>query len=170
MMPLKSVVSAAALAVAGTFVVAGPASAGTWYVDASTCPDLREDLRDQRRGYGRQSLHDRRDRAQINCPTRSWSYEPSRWDDRRDYLRDGAHNGSPGVIRVGRDGRYYRTGHYGEQIAVDVRVYTSRPHDRYRYHPRDRYDRYSRYDRYDPYGHHRYRNGSGASITFTFGN
>lgn len=55
---------------------------GHFIVYARACPDLREDVRDQRRGYGRhrgrhQSRGDWRDRRVLDCPPRAWRYAPS---------------------------------------------------------------------------------------------
>lgn len=78
---------------AGLVLGAAPAFAGDWRLDASRCPDLREDRRDaresrrdERHDYSRRDVredrYDRResrlDRAVTVCPRSAFYYAPFR--------------------------------------------------------------------------------------------
>lgn len=163
MITFKTLAGTAAVAVLGSLALPAAASAGTWHLNAAACPDLRNDgYRDRSHaGYRDRRAH-YYDRQTINCPVQAWHYQPDRWEDRHDIARAGAHYGTPGLVRIGRDGNFYRTGHHGrlEPIRVEI-AYPYRSHYsgyRGRHHPR--------------YGRpgYPYHGRSGASVTFTFSN
>lgn len=92
MRSLKTKTFAAMIGV-GLMLGAAPAFAGDWRLDASRCPDLREDRRDARESrrderydYSRRDIredrHDRResrrDRAITVCPRSAFYYAPFR--------------------------------------------------------------------------------------------
>ena len=101
----KSALAAAFLAGLGTVGISGTASAGTWYLNARACPDLRED---------------RRDRRVIDCPRRAWTYVPDRWERRNGIERgSGGRLGSPGIV-YRRHGNFYRETRRGDLRQIDV--------------------------------------------------
>ncbi len=151
MKPVQSIFAAAALALLGSVAVSGSASAGTWYLNAASCPDLREDRRDRRVNEGRwDRREDRRDRRVIECPPRSWTYVMDRYERRHGVERgSGARRGTPGVVYRTRNGEFFRVNRRGERRYIDVviergRGYRGRGyrHSDYRYERRDRRHRY----------------------------
>lgn len=150
MKPVQSIFAAAALAVLGSVAISGSASAGTWYVNASACPDLREDRRDRRYNEGRwDRREDRRDSRVIECPPRAWTYVMNRYERRHGVERgSGARRGTPGVVYRDRRGEFYRVNRRGERRYIDVVIERGRGY-RGRGHRRDRYrDRHHRRDRH----------------------
>lgn len=132
---IKSALAAVFLAGLGSLGIAGTASAGTWYLDARSCPDLREDRRDRRVDEGRwDRREDRRDRRVIECPPRSWHYVPSRYE-RRNGLEfgTGARMGTPGIVYRDR-GRFYRVTRRGDYREIDVVIERGRRDHRRRHH------------------------------------
>lgn len=143
---VKSALAAVALAGLGSLGISGVASAGTWYVNAAACPDLREDRRDRRHDYGRADRReDRRDRRVIDCPARAWTYVPDRYERRHGLERGtGARRGTPGIVYRDR-GSFYRMTRRGDYREIDVVI--ERPR-------RDRRDRRrGGYGRYGSYRH-----------------
>lgn len=125
------------LSAAGFFSLAAlaapAASAGVWHLDAASCPDLREDRRDARYNEGRfDRREDRRDRRVIQCPPRSWTYIPDRWERRHGFERgSGARRGTPGIVYTNRYGEFWRVNRRGRYIPIDVIVHYGRGHGRY---------------------------------------
>ena len=166
MTPIKTLAGSAALALLGTLAVSGTASAGTWHLNAASCPDLREDMQDARRfsGFG-DRREDYIDRQTIDCPVQSWRYEPDPWDRPHERYGDGARYSTPGLVRVDGNGNFYRTGYRGRLEPIRVRI-------DYPYGPgrhglgRPQY----RYPGYRPDRHEHYRRQGGASVTFHFSN
>lgn len=117
----KSALAAAFLAGLGTVGISGTASAGTWYLNARACPDLREDRRDRRYDEGRwDRREDRRDRRVIDCPRRAWTYVPDRWERRNGIERgSGGRLGTPGIV-YRRHGNFYRETRRGDLRQIDV--------------------------------------------------
>jgi len=117
----KSALVAAFLAGLGTVGISGTASAGTWYLNARACPDLREDRRDRRYDEGRwDRREDRRDRRVIECPPRAWTYVPDHWERRNGIERgSGGRLGSPGIV-YRRHGNFYRETRRGDLRQIDV--------------------------------------------------
>lgn len=57
---------------------------GTWTLNPSACPDLREDRRDARVTTSRRDAReDIRDSRTVNCPVSAWSYTPARGENLR---------------------------------------------------------------------------------------
>lgn len=110
------IAAATLLASIGMAGFAGAASAGTWHVNATACPDLRND-RFSDRYFNR--LGDRgsdfRDRAVIDCPARAWRYYPDRYE-RRDLRR----MATPGRVYLDRSGRYYAIDRRGTSYGINV--------------------------------------------------
>lgn len=109
-------------------LAAPAANAGTWHLNAASCPDLREDRRDSRRHEGRwDRREDRRDQRVINCPPRSWNYVADRYERRNGaYRGSGARRGTPGVVYTNRRGDYFRIGRNGQRIPLNVVVHYGR--------------------------------------------
>jgi len=152
---IQSAVAAVLLAGLGTLGVSGAASAGTWFLDARSCPDLREDYYDSRRDTGRADRReDRRDRRVINCPERSWTYMPDRSERYGRYDRGtGARTGTPGTVYMDR-GRFYRRSMFGDYREIDVVVNYGYGHD----YGRDRGRGWGHHDRHrGSRGHYGYR-------------
>ncbi|WP_417492526.1 hypothetical protein [Maricaulis sp.] len=133
------IAAAAILAFAGMAALPGVASAGTWHVNAASCPDLREDRADARRNTGRGDVReDYRDRQVISCPAHAWRYAPDR------YERIALHRVAPPLtVYRDRSGGYYARNRHGAAYRVDVVIdyprgtARSRNHrDSYRGHPR----------------------------------
>ncbi|WP_300554791.1 hypothetical protein [Maricaulis sp.] len=144
----KSAIAAALLAGMGAAALPAAASAGTWYLNARACPDLREDRRDRRVYEGRWDVReDRRDRRVIECPPRAWTYVPDRWERRNGLERGtGARLGTPGIV-YRRHGEFYRETRRGDLRQINVVI--ERGRRGVRDHRRDRrHDRRSRYGSY----------------------
>ena len=160
---IKTLAGSAALALVGALALPGAASAGTWHLNAAACPDLREDRWDQRHFSG---YTDRRedwiDRQTINCPVQAWRYIPDPWDHPGERFTSGARFGTPGLVRVGQDGNFYRTGFYGRPELIRVRI-------DYPYGPGHRLGQGQPGYRYPGY-QTEYRGRTGASVTFHFSN
>lgn len=145
---LKPIIAAAGLALLGSVVTTGSASAGTWYLNASACPDFREDRRDRRYNYGRwDRREDRRDRRVIECPPRAWTYVADRYEQRYGFERGtGARRGTPGIVYRDGPGQFFRVNRRGERRYIDVVIERPRwrqgRHADRRWH-RDRRDRRS---------------------------
>ena len=107
---------------AGLVLGAAPAFAGEWRLDASRCPDIREDWRDARENrrderydYGRRDRiedrydrrEDRRDRAITICPRSAFYYVDGRKD----------HRGRSGWNDNDWSNGYARDGYYGRDNA-----------------------------------------------------
>ncbi|WP_420434128.1 hypothetical protein [Hyphobacterium sp.] len=114
-------------------LAAPTAMAGTWHLDAASCPDLREDRRDARYNHGRfDRREDRRDRRVINCPPRSWSYVADRYERRHGLQRGtGARRGTPGTVYTNRAGEFWRVNRRGRAIPLDVVVHYGHGTGRY---------------------------------------
>ena len=125
------------ISAAGLFSLAALAAptamAGTWHLDAASCPDLREDRRDARYNQGRfDRREDRRDSRVINCPPRSWSYVPDRYERRQGLQRgSGARHGTPGTVYTNLHGDFWRVNRRGRAIPLDVVVHYGRGPGRY---------------------------------------
>ena len=129
------IAAAAILAVAGMAALPGVASAGTWHVNAASCPDLREDRADAYRNTGRGDVReDIRDRQVISCPAHAWRYVPDRYE--RIALQRVA---APLTVYRDRAGGYYARNRHGAAYRVDIVIDyprgIARPH-RSRGHPR----------------------------------
>ncbi|WP_417487683.1 hypothetical protein [Maricaulis sp.] len=144
MKPLKARLPIALLALAGSVLATGAASAGTWHLNAGACPDLREDRIDARHTSGRfDRLEDMRDRSVIDCPVSAWSYEPDRWERDRHYMRIAAQPRSPGLVYLAGDGGYYVRDYQGQTRWIDVEVHYPRAFNGRRFAPaRSGFDRY----------------------------
>lgn len=113
-------------------LAAPAASAGVWHLDAASCPDLREDRRDSRytRGHG-DYREDYRDMRVIQCPPRSWTYVPDRYEYRYGAQRGyGAYRGTPGVVYTNGYNRFFRIARNGRYVPINV-VVNYRGHGRY---------------------------------------
>ena len=140
MKPLKARLPIALLALAGSVLATGAASAGTWHLNAGACPDLREDRIDARYDGGRYDRReDRRDRSVIDCPNSAWSYEPDRWERDRQYMRIAAQPRSPGLVYVARNGEFFVRDYRGQTRWIDVEVHYPRAFHGRRFAP-DRRD------------------------------
>ena len=165
MLNIKKFLAAAGMAVIGTVMISGSASAGQWYLDAGACPDLREDLRDARHDRGRADRReDRRDQRVLDCPRRSWSYRADR-NDRR-YANDynsGIRAGTPGLVFVDYYGGFFRIDGYGDRQQIDVVISYPRYRNRSRrnnywqvtHHAHDEYYQSHRRNRRDHHRSHR---------------
>ncbi len=152
MNPLKARLGIAFLALVGSVAATGAASAGTWHLDASACPDLREDRIDARRTTSRfDRREDRRDASVIDCPPRAWSYQPDRYERDRRYTRIAALPETPGVVYVARNGRYYVRGFRGQTRWIDVAIHYPRGFRGHRFGP-DRFGPHRFDDRYEHRG------------------
>lgn len=162
MLNFNKLFAAAGIALMGTVMVSGSASAGQWHLDASACPDLREDRRDARRDHGRADRReDRRDQRVIDCPRRAWTYQADRYDRRygNDY-NSGIRAGTPGLVFVDYYGGYFRIDGYGDRQQIDVVISYPRYRNRDRRHnywrvARRDYDDYYRSHRRDHHRGHR---------------
>lgn len=136
MKTFKARLPIALLALAGSVLATGAASAGTWHLNAGACPDLREDRIDARYDQGRYDRReDRRDRSVIDCPIRAWSYEPDRWERDRRYMRIAEQSRSPGLVYVARNGDYYVRDYRGQTRWIDVEVHYPRAFNGRRFGP-----------------------------------
>ncbi len=88
--------------------VSSAAEAGEWRLNPRLCPDLREDMRDQRRTYGVRDLReDIRDGRTVNCPASAWVWV----NDRGHVVQTRQRRPEPVVIRFDQGRRaYYRNG------------------------------------------------------------
>tara|TARA_R110002072_G_scaffold4038_5_gene28731 strand:+ start:517 stop:972 length:456 start_codon:yes stop_codon:yes gene_type:complete len=121
MKSLSKILSAAAFLTLGGLAMAPAANAGTWHLDARSCPDIREDWRDARHTQGRYDRReDRRDSRVINCPARSWTYVADRYERRGEARLNGARRGTPGVVYQDRRGGFYRVARGGRRVPVDI--------------------------------------------------
>lgn len=124
MKSVRKLAAALILGAAGTLAIAGPASAGTWFLEASACPDLREDRRDSRYNHGRRDrMEDFRDRQVIDCPPHAWHYQPD-FNERRYGVQRGvgAFDGTPGIVYRSHYGGFYRVNYWGERQPLDVQI------------------------------------------------
>ncbi len=97
------------------------ANAGVWHLDAASCPDLREDWRDARYDEGRYDRReDRRDRRLIECPPRSWTYVPDRWERRNGARHYAGRWSTPGTVYREGYNRFYRLGRHGRYEPIQV--------------------------------------------------
>lgn len=106
-----------------TLVPTGAAFAGEWRLNASRCPDLREDRRDTRhdRSWG-DRREDRRDSRVVNCPARAWYYVPSRYERRDRYDRWDRMPPRPRDVIIYGDGRSYYRDHSGGMISLGINL------------------------------------------------
>jgi hypothetical protein len=113
----KNLVRSVAVAVGLATLTPLAASAGVWRVDASRCPDLREDRRDMRRDNGwRDRREDRRDSRVVRCPARAWYYVPDRYERRSQYRPP-----RPSEVYIYDRGRY-ADGYYRDRNGVMIRL------------------------------------------------
>ncbi|MEM9421536.1 MAG: hypothetical protein AAF986_03365 [Pseudomonadota bacterium] len=81
-----------------------PAHAGEWRLNPHACPDLKEDIRDERVDYSRRDVReDRRDRRTIRCPARAWTYVPGRFERTKKRPTRPTYS----AIYIDRRGHYY---------------------------------------------------------------
>ncbi len=150
---VKSALAAIALAGLGTVGASGAALAGTWYVNANACPDLREDRRDSQRWSGFGDLYeDRQDRRVISCPEHAWEYIPDR--NERYYGAErgsGARLGTPGTVYLDHHGRFFRRTFFGEYHQIHVVIHHGRS-GRGHYGNRDHHGYRGQHG--NRYGHH----------------
>ncbi|WP_203294771.1 hypothetical protein [Maricaulis parjimensis] len=151
MTSIKTLAAALVLSTLGSAAFAGAASADTWVLNASACPDLREDRHDSRVTTSRADLReDYEDRRVINCPPRAWRYEADRWDARLRPARFDNHRfDTPGTVYRARNGGFYIMDRWGDRRWIDVRIEypRGRYHDR-RYRFDDRSGHRGRWDRH----------------------
>lgn len=118
----KKLYRTALVAIAAMTLTPLAASAGTWRLDPSRCPDLREDRYDRRHNDGwRDRREDRRDERVVRCPARAWYYVPDRYERTR-YDRDYRPGYAPRDVYINRHGRPYYVDRGGSRITLDFRL------------------------------------------------
>ena len=112
----KNMIRGAFIALGLTVAGVGAANAGEWRINASRCPDLREDRYDRNHDHGRADRReDRRDERVVNCPARAWYYVPDRAERRG--FRAGP---PPRQVYIHSDGRHYYRGDRGAMITLRI--------------------------------------------------
>lgn len=109
---------------------------GHFTVSIRSCPDLREDRRDERRTTSRADRReDRRDRRVIECPRRAFDYVPTRREIRQGRTFDRLRTNTAYLDR--RTGTYFAETRFGPVPVYIQRGYSDRDRRGYRRGYRD---------------------------------